>query len=104
VDQGNLDKQSGSQIHCSEVTSVNSVLNNVSVYPNPVKDGSVLFKSSDNEITGISIIDLTGKIVRKIPGHAKREEIADVSELIRGIYLFVVDTQNDSMHYKIVLE
>jgi cyanophycinase-like exopeptidase len=104
VKQGTLVKQSGDPMNCSQVTRIGSVLNNLRIYPNPVHEGSISFNCPDTEIDSISIIDLSGKIIKRIPGYAMHEVIADVADFSKGVYLVIVETQNDIMHCKVVLE
>jgi cyanophycinase-like exopeptidase len=104
VDSGNLVKQSGSQMNCSQTTSLESVSGNLHIYPNPAYGGSLIFRTSGNEIKGISIIDLSGKIVRTIAGQARHEVVADIAELNKGVYLVVVETRNDTLRCKVVLQ
>jgi cyanophycinase-like exopeptidase len=104
VNKGTLVKENGNPINCGQVTQVSSVFNNMKIYPNPANGGSVSFNNPDNEINSISIIDLFGKIIKRIPGYSKHEVIADVAALTRGVYLVIVETQYDTMYYKVVLE
>jgi hypothetical protein len=104
VNRGTLVKQSGNPMNCNPITSVSSVLNIAQVYPNPAYGGSVLFNYPDNEINSISIIDLSGKFIKRIPGYLKHEVIADVEALTRGVYLVIVETRYDTLHFKVVLE
>lgn len=104
VSTGTLVKQSGEPMNCGQVTRVGSVVNDMHIYPNPAKDGFSVFNSPDNEINNISLIDLSGKMIRQIPVYPDQEVSADVTALCRGVYLVVVETRNDVMHFKVVLE
>jgi cyanophycinase-like exopeptidase len=104
VNKGTLVKQSGNPMNCRLVTQAGSLLNKIQIYPNPVHGGSITFDCPDIEIDSISIIDLSGKVIKRIPGYAKHEVIADVAALARGIYLVIVEAQYDTIHFKVVME
>jgi hypothetical protein len=104
VNKGTLVKQNGNPMNCGQVTQAASVLDNMKVFPNPANSGSISFNYPDKEINSISIIDLFGKIIKRIPGYSKHEVIADVSAFTRGVYLVIVETSNDTLNLKVVLE
>lgn len=67
-------------------------LNDTKFYPNPVE--SELFSSIDKNY-GISIFDLTGRIVKKTIFNQKK---ADLSDLPEGIYIaLITDPENQSV-------
>jgi hypothetical protein len=60
------------------------------LYPNPV-NSDLHVVSNNTEITGVEIIDLTGKVIRSI--HNNTNSI-DVSDLNQGVYILSVHAQN----------
>ncbi len=86
--------------YTDDVTSVS--IN--SVTPNPVKN-ELLVRHNFSEITSLKIYDLTGQIVFEDPGKVKNLDNTvrlNVSGLINGIYLIVLQDANQSISLKFV--
>lgn len=70
---------------------------NIKVYPNP--STGILYIKSENEITELSIIDITGKIVYQ---QSKIDEVLNIESLERGIYLLKIATSVGSYTQKLI--
>lgn len=74
----------------------------VSVYPNPASN--VLYITSENMITDVTLLDLNGKIILKYVNYTDCEKI-DVSKVPTGLYfLKLIDDDNNTIIKKIILE
>ncbi|KFE98476.1 secretion protein [Chryseobacterium formosense] len=62
--------------------------NNLSIYPNPTTQLLYIGKTSDKAYKEISLIDMSGKLIRQIKDHAPDKAI-DVSSLVPGTYMIV---------------
>lgn len=83
----------------SNIASSKFLINEIIVFPNPVKD-EINFKSEDN-IAAISITDLSGKLVRKI---YNSNQAIDVSDLSPGIYFLQIQIDETLLTEKIIKE
>ena len=72
--------------------------NNISIYPNPVKD---LVKIQGNNINNISIYNSVGVLVEKIEVRGNEVEI-NMSDYNTGIYFVQVNTENGTATRKVV--
>lgn len=72
--------------------------NNITLYPNPVTN-NVLNLSNINHIKTIKIIDANGRAVKDI---SAVEKSINVSELSTGIYYVIINTESESIVYKVV--
>jgi hypothetical protein len=71
------------------INEINS--QNISIYPNPVQNQ--LFIELDNkELTGITIIDYSSRVVKTINNNTKS---INVSDLTQGFYFIQLHTEND---------
>ncbi|HAV02143.1 MAG TPA: hypothetical protein DCW95_02920, partial [Chryseobacterium sp.] len=72
---------------------------NLSVYPNPVVD--VLNIDSDSKVSGVTVYDLTGKVVSNHTMAAQKNQI-NLSKLSPGVYVVIVQTEAGSKTVKIL--
>ena len=73
----------GRSIPIEEPTS-GSVL----VYPNPARGMvNIALGSNDQQITTISMYDMTGKLIKKIPVNGKSNVAVTTDKVLPGIYL-----------------
>ncbi|MCS3533112.1 T9SS type A sorting domain-containing protein [Chryseobacterium sp. JUb7] len=85
-------------------TNDTSVKNEVSskaikVYPNPVIDEFSLQLSDNQQILGVKIFDMTGKLVKNIGAIKERVNISDLSS---GIYFVKISTSKGEFFSKII--
>jgi hypothetical protein len=81
---------------------VNSnVLNSVSIYPNPAKN-SFNIKSDGINIDTITVFNLDGKTVLK--SNNNTTNTVDVSSLTKGVYLVKLQSANDQITQKLIIE
>ena len=76
----------------------------VEIFPNPVKD--IVSIKTDHIIQYISLLDIHGCIVKQIYPEEKfnlNNFVTDLSELKRGIYFFLVNT-NETVYYKKIIK
>lgn len=89
--EGDDDVETGDDNYSKvEVISANG--NTFFVYPNPATD--IIQISSEYELAGIEIIDLTGKSILSQAGNAKT---IDVSNLASGIYILYAKTTSGTL-------
>ncbi|MES2592251.1 MAG: choice-of-anchor V domain-containing protein [Bacteroidota bacterium] len=81
--------------------SVNNVSNSISVYPNPVSDKLYFKNSLKEKALNVSIIDVNGKLVKKIDG-IQENEYMDMENIENGYYLLRIETANGMAVKKIV--
>ena len=63
---------------------------NLSVYPNPVKN-KLFVELANERVTEINVIDYAGRVVKTINGNVNT---VNVSDLTRGIYILKIATEN----------
>jgi len=74
---------------------------NFKLYPNPFKDE--LYLSSDNQtIKEVSIIDMTGKLIKTIANINTTHYQLDASYLVSGNYLIQIKTNNGVEVHKVI--
>ena len=85
----------------NQTTGINEVaVNTVSIYPNPTRS-HLTISNTKASISSISIVDVTGKIVKVIDGN---ESVINVSDLTKGIYFLQVQTAEGSYNSKFIKE
>jgi hypothetical protein len=72
---------------------------NVSIYPNPVKN-NLFIELENQEVTSINIIDFSGKVVQVITNTDTTN--IDVSDLPQGIYVLKLSTENGILTNKFI--
>jgi hypothetical protein len=85
------------------IQSVDKIKSNkyISIYPNPAKD-FVNIKVNNNELSKISVIDISGKIL-KTENFNKNIKI-ETKEFEKGIYIFKIETNNEVITKRIVID
>jgi hypothetical protein len=83
------------------VNSVNHILTELNVYPNPASD-FLNISTANNIIDDISIFDLTGRMVYRILPE-RSSEIVDLSEFKDGIYFSKVRVEGQIITRKFVI-
>ena len=82
---------------------VHQSVENALIYPNPVGEGIYLnyIPSTDGWVT-VKIFDITGKQLLEIPSIESGTSVLsiDVSQFLRGIYLFVMATDSETKVWK----
>jgi hypothetical protein len=90
---------------CEACPSINDLdentIDNVSVSPNPANEKITV--SSNNLISSINIIDLSGKLVKTINLNANSTEIS-INELKSGIYNLIISTSQGIVTNKLIVE
>lgn len=76
--------------------------NMVDIYPNP-SNGIYRVTSTDLPITGITLIDLTGKAVAHTQYASKQEVQLDATSLSQGIYTLEIELGSTRVRQKVVL-
>ncbi len=74
------------------------VKDKLNVYPNPVKD--LLYITSDaKSTTKVSIIDMSGKLVKTFEG---KSQSYNLSDLPKGNYMILIDNEKETIRKKII--
>ena len=83
-------------------------LSGLTVYPNPVKTGTVItFTSEDQNVYTYQIIDITGRIITKATSQATtglNTIELDLTRYSKGIYLFNLQKGIEARHIKLIKE
>jgi len=92
----NIDAIASFSLNCNSATGVGEIATqNISIYPNPVTNQlNIEFgvsTSVNEQIQRISILNITGKIVKTI---VSNNNTIDVSNLTKGIYFLQIQTEN----------
>lgn len=64
----------------------------ISIFPNPVSDGLVVFESVEESISSVELYDIGGKILSRYQGPADKQVRMNVGELSKGLYLARIRT------------
>jgi hypothetical protein len=81
-------------------TSDISLQDKVEVYPNPVKD-NLYIKSDLKSDSKISVIDMSGKLLKTFTG---KSESYNLSDLPKGTYMILIDSDKGTIRKKIIKE
>ena len=80
----------------TDVESIN--INELSIYPNPVKDGFRV--SGINGLTMLKLSDINGKVL--LTKEINKNEYVSVSSLPRGMYIVKISSEGKEMEQKII--
>jgi len=98
-----------STVHAA-TTGVKSVsgLNNISLYPNPVKDElNISFDTNETSNLELNLFSLQGELIRNLSAQKNISRFSSafkLNDLASGIYLFQIKTGAKSTYRKVVLE
>tara|TARA_B110000908_G_C10202317_1_gene425950 strand:+ start:302 stop:979 length:678 start_codon:yes stop_codon:yes gene_type:complete len=81
----------------ASVNDVDTILEQVSIYPNPAKNSIQITNFSRLNNPSIKIFDLLGK---EVLSTLNSSEIVDVSSLVKGIYLLSIKTEKNTKNTK----
>jgi len=82
----------------------NEGANGIIAYPNPAQD-NVLVVGSQNVAADIYLCDLTGRVISAYScNHLSEPFSIDLQDILPGIYLIRVDSQNSSEYFRVVKE
>jgi hypothetical protein len=81
-------------------TSDVSLKDKVEIYPNPVKD-NLYIKSNLKSDSKISVIDMSGKLLKTFTG---KSESYNLSDLPKGTYMILIDSDKGTIRKKIIKE
>lgn len=77
----------------------NQVKNLIQIYPNPAEDFISITNQSEWSIDNISIYSIDGSKVKELQTLNENQKI-DVSNLQSGLYLIIIQTNNQTLSYK----
>ena len=88
----------------SKVTlNTNDIINNeITVYPNPIQPGQYLTFNGIRQITSFKLFSITGKQI--IDLHHVTGQRIQLPQLETGLYLYQVDTFNNTHHGKLIIK
>jgi hypothetical protein len=80
--------------------------NQIKIYPNPVIGNfTVDFSNADLSKINMSIIDISGRIIKSILKQEKKDQIEiNVNSIKSGLYLIRIQVDNDVLYRKIVID
>jgi cyanophycinase-like exopeptidase len=99
VNNGSFQVSTGTPPNCAPVSLEENTKEAYSIYPNPVTNGIVTISGGKEKITGISVYDSNGKLVKSFDG---KQAAIDISDLRAGLYLIRVLAGDGIAQYKIV--
>jgi hypothetical protein len=91
---------------CFNINDINTELNLVNIYPNPIKNKLVYIenKSSSINLESFSIFNISGKLVYKQNAETAKQLYAlDLSRLGSGVYFLKIESNDRSIIKKIIL-
>lgn len=85
-------------------TSITSAsIDNIDVFPNPVRDGKLFIQNSGNQAYSFRITDMLGKVVSSDKSNTGKDGLIDLSNSPNGIYFIEIDSKGEKIVKKIVL-
>ena len=88
------------------IVGINSISNSnsLSVYPNPTNGIiHVMYNNITDNRTNVSLISLTGQVVLT-KNSVSNNEMFDISNLEKGVYILKLDTNSETIYQKVVIE
>jgi len=85
------------------ISEINSTSNNITVFPNPVKDKITISSSQLSESMQITVIDIYGKIVKELGNLANNQSVY-VGDLTGGYYGLNIKTNAGTVYKKFIKE
>ncbi|MGJ8665577.1 MAG: T9SS type A sorting domain-containing protein [Patiriisocius sp.] len=76
-----------------------TLLSKIAIYPNPSSDIVNVSIPQKIEVYGSSLVDITGKQINEVK---LNNGILDISLLAKGVYLFSIETSEDSLTQRII--
>ena len=93
-----------SNVYVYNPAGVNGNLNSsIQIYPNPTSNAIYIESSNTfNKNTYIRIYSLDGKLIMSQPSHSKATKLTvDVSNLVKGIYILKLESENMTIERRI---
>lgn len=91
------------QVECAALSSQDFVLNNVSIFPNPSKNGEFSITTTA-ELKNIAIYNVNGQLVQEIKNpNAIETSTYKVNNLATGFYMLQLQTENASITKKVIV-
>ena len=75
---------------------------NIRIFPNPAND-YLIIESDKFKLTEVSLINMQGQTIKQVPAKNNRTSI-NLSGIAKGIYLIKINTQNNALIRKVVVE
>ncbi len=82
----------------------NSIKNNFSIYPNPIKDGVLNVKNDLSQSVNIRITNIIGTTVMQENISNTKLNTLDVSNLNNGVYFVEIESKNEREILKIIID
>ncbi|MBV5343273.1 T9SS type A sorting domain-containing protein [bacterium] len=99
-----LDDYSFAEVDLASGLKTNSLLESLSVYPNPAKDVVNIDFQSKIENAQVSISDLTGKSVYKNSINSVNKIRISTANFAKGIYVLSISTKGETSNMKLVVQ
>ncbi len=81
----------------------NDIENQFSVFPNPVKNGTVTIESNKND-AGFEIYDISGKLIRKSEKLQKGTNRISINGILKGVYVIKIGSDGSTVSKKMIVE
>ncbi|MFK5879885.1 MAG: T9SS type A sorting domain-containing protein [Flavobacteriaceae bacterium] len=94
----NIDGGTSFSVNCSVLGIEEAFINDISIYPNPVKD--IFMVSIDTPIFKIDIYDNIGRLVVTF----SQQEKYDISNLTEGVYFISIQSEDKTYIKKIIIQ
>lgn len=95
-----------SALYCNDGTQVSELpdANDISIFPNPTTNqfqvSSLKFK-----VSGVSIYNVLGELIMsKVESQKSKEQVIDISALMKGVYIIEVTTEQGLVRKKLIKE
>ncbi len=85
------------------VKDTSEILNEIRVYPNPVKNGVFTIENTKNDAT-FEIYDVSGKLVKQNEKLNKGTNKINISGFQKGIYIIKISVNGTAVSKKIIVE
>jgi Zn-dependent metalloprotease len=92
--------------NCANLLAVNetkSDLQNIVIYPNPVKNGTFTIENNKKEAS-FEIYDVSGKLVKQTEKLNKGTNKINISGIEKGVYILKINSQGSAISKKIIIE
>jgi hypothetical protein len=89
---------------CKSSISNSNLSDNITIFPNPVKEGIMNVKNESSLAVSIKVTDIMGKTVSKDNLNAAKTGPIDLSNLNNGVYFIEIESKNDRIVRKVIVD
>ncbi len=99
---GNLVSIDNIEVTGTALSTNSFSLNEISISPNPVEDVLLVSNKKDVKLTGYTIVDNNGRIVKEKAVNSNSDFTINVNDLSNGIYFLKLISENETLTRKLV--